>query len=292
MTIEELSQKIEADVPEILDDQPLEDDDAQQVEVDPYEEEAKEYGWKPADEWQGDQSGHISAERFMTRGAGATRKLQKTVEDLNGRLASTEADVSERLSRTEAAMRAAGDARVKAAEERIRKEMMEAVESGDTERFTALDKEREEVRRGSEPDSKGPTQEDKAVVQGWIAENPLFKTDTTFNALTNRFWQDAMNDGMSDPSAIFKVVDRRLREELPHKFKTDEPSPRPRAPSVETGGVKPAKKRGKGWADIPNADRSQAQSFIDDGLFDDLAKEMKVTPQEAYASKYHEDQSQ
>ena len=272
MTMQEMTADIEPEAfaPEV-------EAEPNETEVDPYEAEAQQYGWKPAGDWAGE--GHMSAEKFMTRGPGTSRKLEATVTNLSKELEEQKG----RTARNERAITAAADARVSAAEDRIRAEMREAVEGGDTAKFDALEKERDEIR--SAPVSNGPSQGDQDAVKSWVADNPRYKSDTEFEAVAQAAWRKAEADGITSVPDILKRVNERMAVLYPAENPTPTPQPR-KAAAVDPGGAPPRRQRGKGWGDIPAEDRALANDFIADGTFDDLAKKGKITPQEAYAASY------
>lgn len=282
MSMEEMMGDVgpEAELPQTDDISEAPDDGL--PESDPYEAEAMKYGWKPADDWAGD--GHMSAEKFMTRGPGTSRKLEAQVSDLTKRLDEVTQSSDERIRRTEQAVKAAADARVKAAEDSIRAQMREAVESGDTARFDELEKQRDEIRQEQQP--SGPSEADQNAVKAWVADNPKYQSDPIFQGAAQGAWKQAEAAGITSVPDILKFVDGKLGEM--YGSKTPEPTPTPKraAPAVEAGGVAPRRQRGKGWSDIPAEDRKLAEEFISDGTFDELAKSQKTTPQEAYAASY------
>jgi hypothetical protein len=275
MTMQEMISDIDPDL--VVDQEPEIEPGPAEVEADPYEDEAQQYGWKPAGDWAGD--GHMSAEKFMTRGPGTSRKLEATVTNLTKEIE----DWKGRTTRNEKAITAAADARVAAAEDRIRAEMREAVEGGDTAKFDALEKERDEIR--SAPASSGPPQADQDAVKSWVVDNPKFNKDPEFKAVAMAAWQSAESAGVTSVPEILKRIDSRMAALYPPESATPKPQVR-KAAAVDPGGTAPQRKRGKGWSDIPAADRSMAEDFISDGTFDDLAKANKTTPQEAYAESY------
>ena len=279
MSMEEMTGDIDPEVGVGLPDDQGDQIDEQAPEADPYEAEAEKYGWKPAGDWAGD--GHMSAEKFMTRGPGTSRKLEAQVSDLTKRLDEATQSSDERIRRTEQAVKAAADARVKAAEDNIKTQMREAVESGDTAKWEQLEEQRANLQQEQQP--SGPSEADQNAVKAWVADNPKYTSDPIFQGTAQGAWKQAEASGLTSVPDILKFVDGKLGEMYGG---TPTPTPKRTAPAVEAGGVAPRRQRGKGWSDIPAEDRKLAEEFIGDGTFDDLAKSNKTTPQEAYAASY------
>ncbi len=250
-----------------------------------YEGEAVKYGWKPADEWEGD--GHIDAEKFMTRGPGLSRKqsdqiqaLQKQVTDLTGAAERTEKSVTERVARTEKALKAAHDANLEIELKRVRDKQTAAVEIGDTEAFNEAKAEEDSLRKQPEPEPQNTVPEsEKQEVDAWVKANPWFQTDPAMHVQATSVYNAALAMGKTNSEAL-AAAEQAVKDQYPSKFE------RPKPPAVDGGGLGAVEGGKKGWSDISREDRAQAQQFIDDGTFDALAKAQNITPREAYAKKY------
>ena len=288
MSLEEAAEsEIEAvDASEEIDDIDQGEDDTLQdgVADDPYFDEAVKFGWTPPEKWKGDGS-PMSAEQFMERGPGTSRKLKSELEEVKKQLQRTTASTEA----TNRALKAAHDAKVQEEVERIISEQRNAVEAGDTQRFDELEQKRRKAEKEAAPkaDDGAPSPEDAQKVQSWISSNADFDADPVFKAAANALFDAEQKKGVTDVDAILAAVDEGLTarglKEGP------KPAPRVRRQAAVHGDVSGAARRqtnAKSWNSIPADDRKAAQSFIKDGTFDALAKQLGVTPQEAYATKY------
>ena len=251
----------------------------QEPAPDKYEAEAVKYGWKPAAEWDGE--GHMSAEKFMTKGPGTSRKLAEKVEQLERKLTETDAQYSERLRRNEQAIQAAAEARLQARISDIESAKRRAVETGDVARYEALEQEKQQVVQQESPRQEdGPSEEDSRAMGAWIAAHPDYRSNKTYQAEIDKLWNRAMGYGIKDVPSVLKFIDDNYK--APVKAERT-------AAAVDGGGIGAAVGGKKnGWSSIPAEDRKEAARFIADGTFDDLAEKMKTTPEEAYAAKYWE----
>ncbi len=158
---------------------------------------------------------------------------------------------------------------------------------GDTEAYDKIHE--AQIKERPKPDD-GPTQADQDAISSWAAENPWYKSDTRMQSMANTIWQEAETKGIHDVPSILAYVSENIKAEYPAKF--EKPKPQRRVAAVDDGGIGTGASRtkAKGWRDVPAGDKRMAQEQIDEGLFDPIAAKMKITPQEAYASVYFEDE--
>lgn len=268
---------IEQEVEELDVDQV--EDEPETVE-DPFAEEAERFGWKPAEDWKGD--GHMSAENFMLRGPGTSRKAIAETDNLRRELAS----VQNSQARNTAAIKAAADERYNQRVAQFENAKRKAVAEGDTE---AYDKIHDAQLKEAPKEPEGPTQADQDAITAWAGENAWYKTDPVMQGVANTLWQQAETSGIHDVVGILAYVSDNMKTEMPHKF--EKPKPQRRVAAVDDGGMGAGggRSKTKGWRDVPASDKRMAEEQISEGLFDALAESMKVTPQEAFAKIYHED---
>lgn len=240
-------------------------------QADAYAEEARKFGWAPIEDWHGDPEKHISAEKYMTRGAGALKKL----ESENAELRRQTETVAQRIERMERAQKAAYEAQLRAKEDELEEAKRRAVDTGNVKAYEDAARKQKELTKREQPELPP---EDQQAIMGWLGAHPEYKTDTKYQAEINALWSEASELGIKDTQSILKYIDKH------HK-----PTPVAKAPGVETDTPLRAGKQSKGWMQIPAEDRKQAEAFIKQGLFDAIAKEKKITPQEAYALAYFEE---
>jgi hypothetical protein len=284
MTDEIIEEPVETDV------EPVENE----PETDEYAEEAVKLGWTPPENWKG-EGNPMSAEAWMTRGPGLARKLQGEVETLKEQQARIAKEHSERLERQAKAIREAERVRAEQMVNSIKAAQRRAVEEGDTETFEALEAKRSEIKVPDEPEEKdnGIPPEEKAAFDSWIVKNPWFKTDYAMSGAATGLYSEAEAMGITTPAAKYEYVDRKMREEFPHKF--DDAPKRRKTAAVEGQVLAGGKKTGKGWNDIPKEERDDAIRFIINSedlgpVYAKEAKEKGMTPRELFAQSYWSDE--
>lgn len=289
--MEQFAAEAEGDVIEDVADVEEAEEVADAPQVDPYEDEAKQYGWKPAEEFGGDGN-HMSAEAFMTRGPGTSRKALKDVADLKEQQARAERDYTARLERMERAQKANENARIEARAAVLAKAQREAVENGDLETYDKLDEQRAKINK---PASAAPVPEmpeaERVAIESWVKQNQWFNADADATNFATQAY-NTLTGGGAAPEDALKQVTQWTGGKFPYLgIVADTPAPKPAAAAVDPGssrGGAPASKASKGWSSIPAGDRAVAEKQIKNGEWDDLAAKMKVSAKEAFASVYLE----
>lgn len=241
------------------------------------EQEARAFGWKPADEWQGDLPGGFieDPERYLERAEGfyPFRKLKEQMEkqsEVQQQELRKIASVAEQVIQGEKErMRAELDAN-RAAQDR-------AADDGDMTRFRELRKEEDSLRDKitpedpKAPDDNGVPDNHRRAIERWSVGKDWFKTDQVLTNNASMFYGEAQQKGLTDPEAILKHVDMRMAEAFPHKF-----GEKPKQPPVESGlnfGGSPG--GDGGFSKLPKAAKDAFKDFASRGWFEDNAEGRK-----------------
>ncbi len=241
---------------------------------------ARDWGWKAPDEWKGDlPEGYIdNPERFVQRfeKLPPVQKLQKEVEDV--RKASTESlrrieEVTARTVQRERERHAAELAKIKA-------DKVAAVEVGDVQAFKALDAQEDKLRKEMQPvDEPKPSavpDVHRVAIENWAVERPWFKKDAVKTQAAATFYGEAQADGLTDPAAILKFVDRRMGETF-----ADMAPKQPRDAAVEGGLTLSTGVKAGTFDTLPRDAKDAFQRFVQRGVVEDT-KEARATWAEDY----------
>lgn len=162
---------------------------------------AREMGWRPKEEFRGDPEKWVEAEEFVRRGENFIPLLRKSNADLKGKLDTTVAEVGQLKTLLQAsheaieALKEYQGAETKRQVERARKELMAqlktARDDGDVEAEEQLREQLQAIREAKEeiraaPPAPAPAPAADAPhpdFEGWVADNPWFKTDHRRRAL-------------------------------------------------------------------------------------------------------------
>lgn len=252
-------------------------DNPENAGLDPQvEAKAREMGWKPKDEWEGDDSNWMDADKFVER----NERIKERADGIaKAEISRLQREVKE-LSDTIVEFRDYYSKVEQKAQERalaeLKRKQREAVETGDTAAFDAVDREIEGMAKDvASPEKKAPDSPDDApAFREFVSRNDWYNDDIRMTAAANRYGPELVRTkgyGPNDP-ALYEEVERLVREEFPDKF--GNPA-RKRAAAVESGNTGPGNKRGgkKGYADLPPEAKASCDKFVKQKL---LTKEQYI----------------
>lgn len=203
---------------------------------------ARDLGWSPREEWQGDPEKWKPAEQFIRDG----REIQHTT-------ARELRSLREQMDRVAGVTETIVQDRVSAARSQWEADMAKAVEDGDTETALALAKKQPEVKapNGNAPDS---------TVQQWIAKNSWFTTHPRAKALATEISDKLARQGF-DVATQLSEAEAEVRERYPDLF----PKPAKTPPATQTATARNAStsNRQKGFADMPAASQQVARQMVE-----------------------------
>ena len=209
----------------------------------PYDDLAKELGWRSPDEYQGNEP-FRSAEEYIKTAVKGTRSVRKDLKDMKQTL--------ERVVKTSAI---ATEKAVKAERERLEAEYEARVEAGDAKGARQIDREISKLDR----EAANPVNYE----QDFASRNPWYGKDDEATAYAVSVSQRAAASGKT-PEEQLEAAEAAVRKRFPELY--DEPerktlTPR-KAPAVNTPTTRTAslQPREKGFAELPEAaKRSWAQ---------------------------------
>jgi len=226
------------------------------------EEKARQMGWVSQEEWKGDPGKWRPAEEFVERGENIIPILKDRVSKLEEEL-----QISLKLNKAEIeAVKKATLAQAQKDYEKqldeLRKQKFEAVQSGDVEQYTKIERQEKNLKPPEEPKSQ-----ETPVFAEWKAKNSWYGADKD---LTD--WAEFVaakihteNPNMEE-KAFYESVASRVKTQYPDKFTNPN---REKPDMVEGGGAKPSGGKGKTWSDLPDSAKSAyarlAKKFEDKG---------------------------
>jgi|GEM_PF-4258205 len=256
-----------------------------------YEQEALKYGWVPESEFTGTGS-HMGAEAFMERGPGTSRKALAENVELKKQLEGARSSFDARFKRLENTFAAAAEANQEALRSEYERNKQAAFDDGDIDKLKTLTDEHEKgITQPAAPVAQEIPEAERQVIEAWASKNGWFQVHkkATDDALG---YYEALTGQGKPPKEALETLSGYIAGDYPHLkavgFETPKPESTRTAAAVEGGGLGATKTTKKGWKDVPAEDRALVKNQLSDGLWDKLAEKMKTTPQEAWASKYHE----
>lgn len=245
------------------------------------EAKAREYGWKPLDEFDGDPDSWHDADEYIRRSDPRylRQELARTERRLKGleKQQSTERlDFDRRLQRMEKLNLAQRQKLYRDIEAARRV----AVEVGDTAEYDRLNAAEEQLytleQQADVPAKKASpaAEEPHPDVERWVQANPWFLKDRVLRGTATGIHEALLEDEpeLTVAQNLAKVKKELLRR-FPEKFAKPASENGGRT-AVESSGQRqgsPSRSGGKGWTDIPNEERAILDRHIGEGLYKDKA---------------------
>lgn len=226
------------------------------------EEEARLWGWKAPEEWQGDKpSGYIDdPARYLDRlkGSRLFKTFEQRMEDTVGRIDTVYQRALDRERK---------DWQAKMAE--LQAQQRKAVETADVQEYERI----EAQKRALPPPPVAPQanvpQINQAAVEDYIARNDWAK-DPALRMEGAQAIDVAMKSGMRfrDESEQLQYAEGVMRRKYPHMFQAAQP-PRQR---VDAGGLAGGAIGAGKFDKLPNEAKAAFRKMVAQGLFTDDAK--------------------
>ena len=205
--------------------------EGQEVQAQPTEVEqrAMEMGWRPREEFDGDEDSFIDAKEFVRR-----KPLFDKIETQSKEIK----NVRKAIDALQQHYTAREAAAVENALSKLRTARQQAISDSDGESFDAIDTEikrvEKEAGRLKQLENEGVVQQQEELhpeFQAWTNKNRWY-TETSYM----RQWADdegvkLAKQGMS-PSEVLSTLEKRVKQEFPQKFTNPNKSS---APDVENG---------------------------------------------------------
>ena len=226
-------------------------------EYTPIEQEAMEQGWRPKEEFKGDPERFIDAGEFIRRG-----ELFAKIDHQNREMKQLRNTMEQFAKHHQNVEKSAYDRAIKD----LKAQRKEALAEGDVDRFDELDQQIDETVEARE---KFVEQQRTAPVvpeinpkfAEWVQKNPWYSKDVMLQGAADRYGIELAKQGM-DPVEVLKAVEKKVKEEFPHKFSNPN---RERPGAVETPAA-----RGTGGKSrfVPTEEQKRiGASFVRSGAF-------------------------
>jgi len=205
---------------------------AEQVESTPQtsiEDTAREQGWKPKEEFDGDGSKWVSAETFVAKG-----ELIDRIEALGKKLKNSEQTIK-MLSEHHTKVK---ESEFKRAVDFLKSQKKAAYESGDVDKIIELDDKIAEVRETQKAqvaqEAVNAQPETHPDFTSWVSENKWYDKNSEMRADADTFGEAyARNNRDKTPMEVLEYVTKKIKKAYPEEFTNPN---RSRPSGVEGGG--------------------------------------------------------
>jgi hypothetical protein len=257
-----------------------------QVEHNASEQEAKQFGWVPLEEFKGNPDDWRDADTFLRRGREINGFLRKDMEKLNSKLAQKDAELAEVRATIEEFKKYHNDTEERAykrALDDLKQQKKEAIAQGDGERVVEID---DEIDLIKEAKATKPTKAEKAPDTAtydaeyfaWAKDNLWFTTNSELKSIAMLIGEElnATAPNLRGKEFLDEVT-KRTREAAPDLF--ENPARSNASVSSSSDSRAPSTKKKKGYNDLPAEAKQACDRFVKSGLM----------TQEKYVSEYQWD---
>ena len=236
-------------------------------------EEAKAFGWKSPDEWQGDvPSGYIDDPRRYLERAENFRPFKA----LKQRFDSVESTYAERIRKLEAVSETAMKSQREQHEreiDTIRQQKREAVDSADVEAYDRLDKREKSLSPPQEQVTQPQVDPhvERAYKDYTESENGAWVKNPMLREMGGKLIDAARSSGvaLNTPEDQFAYAEVEMRKMYPAYFPTKEVKAVPKQ-RVDAGGLAGGSSKANGaFSKLPPEAKSAFSKFVNEGLFKD-----------------------
>ena len=254
------------------------------------ETEAREMGWVSQEEWKGDPERWRPADEFVQRGKDilpiVQSRLQRVIDEQKTALEQQEKDFSDRIEKLNKANAVALKKQREQIEGDFDTRKKQAVEMGDVAAYeqvskdekdalAAFDKETKDEEQPKQPSGPQLTPEQLATRDGWLTDNPWFKTDPVLSQMAQIIHVQRGNERPHEPfEQNLSYVAQEIRKRFPEKFTNAQPNSK--GPGVFGGSRQGGSKGGGLAAKLPQEAKDAGKEFVEDGVFESMEEYAKV----------------
>jgi len=237
-----------------------------EVVVHTVEDTAREQGWKPLEEFDGDKGKWVSAETFVAKG-----ELITKIESLGKKLK----DADKAIKMLTEHHQKVKESEFKRAVEYLKAQKKQAYETGDVDKIIEIDDKIAEVKENQKSQKEEPasTPEIHPSFQKWQSENVWYTTDSEMRADADAFGNAyAANNPEKTPEEVLDYVSKKVKRLYKDKFENPN---RSKASAVEGGGNR-QETSNESFA-LSEDEKRVMNTFIRSGIMtkEDYIKELK-----------------
>jgi hypothetical protein len=195
-----------------------------------YENKAKELGWRPEEEWDGEPSDWVPAKEFVGR-----QKLYDRIHSLKGELVNQGKKFENDMATIKSYVQQMSDIEYKRAVSDLTAQRKEAVKDADVdavERINGQIDELKDARKATPIPAVNTTPTYSQAFIQWSERNSWYKNDSELRSEADSLGvaYSLQHKGQKTEQEVMDYVERQIKRMNPEKFET-----KSRAPAVEGG---------------------------------------------------------
>lgn len=241
--------------------------DVTQKDTDSPEDIAKAsvLGWKPREEWNGEEKEWRSAAEFLRRGEEIGAFMKRDLQTLRSQNAALQSQLQEMSQTMEEFREFSAKAEQRAYERAVKDlkaEKRNALREGDHERVAELEDQLDGLEPPAKPTKRPPAPKIDPEFLQWRSENAWFGDggDLVATALAETLAAVVAreNPGLTG-RAFYDKVKERVKQEVPERFGVRQPP----IDSGGRGGHQSKRGNGRSYNDLPPEAQAQCDKFIE-----------------------------
>jgi hypothetical protein len=221
-----------------------------------YEQEARDDGWVPQDDWKGDPEKHVDAKTFVERGEKISGILKSKIGRLEDRIDSLTQSNAEFKKYTDKQLAREHEKNTKLIAD-LERAKAQAITDGDGAAAVQAEKDIQSLQQEVPKDANAYNQ----LAQEWASENPWYATNQKLGRFADGIADQIVAQGYTG-KAYFNELTRQVKEVFPEEFENPN---RKKASVVEDGGTKEVSdSKAQTWANLPKEAKAAAKRFEKD----------------------------
>lgn len=178
----------------------------------PVEQEARDSGWVPLEEYTGDANKWVDAAEFVRRGP-LFKKIDSQSREIKA--------MRQAIADIQALHEKSREAEYKKALAEIRAEKKAALIEGDADAVIEADEKMDMIREAQREAPKATQVESEGEAHpefvAWVSKNTWYNNHKGMKAFADTVGAEFRNQGMS-PSDVLRAVEKEVRKEFPGRF--------------------------------------------------------------------------
>lgn len=225
-----------------------------------FEQEARQEGWRPQEDWKGDPEKWVNAETFVERGEKISGILKQKVDRLAGEiqhLKQSNQKFGEYHKKTIENERKEAKTEI----QRLETLLSKAVDDGDGQTFTQVNRKIDSLKTNM-PEDVPEFSIDPLEAQ-WLGSNPWYNQDQQLRIFADGVSNQVDLEGFNGQARLDEIS-RRTKEAFPDKFENPN---RQREDAVGDGApIADAPVKEKTYKNLPKDAKAACDEFVSDGF--------------------------
>lgn len=231
------------------------------------EDRAKEQGWKPKEEYEGDPSKWVSAETFVAKG-----ELIEKIEAL-GKELKNQKKANQMLIEHHKRVK---ESEFNRAVTYLKQQKKQAYESGDVDKIIEIDEQLANVKETQKQQAQFDAQSEPEIApefKAWVSNNKWYDQDSDLRDEADTLGlTHAKRHPEKNPAQILEYVEKQIKKMYPEKFT----NPNRTKPSAVEGAVSGGGKKSEAF-ELSEEEKQVMMTFVRSGIMskEDYLAELK-----------------